>query len=154
MALRLIEAGVETNDLVAIHLEQSLAVVVSQLAILKAGAGFLPFDMKHPPARIRDMLEDARPRVVVMKAGGRSMPEGYESKVIWVDELGTADTPSLPVKTSSARRAPRIRWHIASTHRARRGTKGVWYRIARRSTWRTRWQPHLDATALPGKGLE
>ncbi|QMI44693.1 amino acid adenylation domain-containing protein [Burkholderia sp. MBR-1] len=104
LALRLIEAGVESNDLVAIHLEQSLAVVVSQLAILKAGAAFLPFDMKHPPARIRGMLEDARPRVVVMKAGGRSMPEGYEGKVIWIDELGTADTLGLPVKTSVARR--------------------------------------------------
>ncbi|MGW3803064.1 AMP-binding protein [Streptomyces clavifer] len=33
------------------------------LAVLRAGAAYLPVDPEYPPARIRHMLDDARQRM-------------------------------------------------------------------------------------------
>jgi amino acid adenylation domain-containing protein len=55
----------EPDSLVAVCFERSLEMIVSMLAILKAGAGYLPIDPSYPPERIKVILEDADPSVVL-----------------------------------------------------------------------------------------
>ena len=57
--------GVGADAVVGILLERSLEMVVSSLAVLKAGAAYLPLDPDYPPQRIRFMVEDSGLKVVL-----------------------------------------------------------------------------------------
>ncbi len=59
--------GVKTNDLVGICLDRSIDFVVSILAILKAGGGYLPLDANYPKERLAFMLKDAQISLVLTK---------------------------------------------------------------------------------------
>ena len=61
----LMRHGARPDSLVAICFERSLEMIVSMLATLKAGAGYLPIDPSYPPERIRMTLEDANPLVIL-----------------------------------------------------------------------------------------
>ncbi|MEU2774264.1 amino acid adenylation domain-containing protein [Streptomyces sp. NPDC007162] len=65
LARLLIERGVGPEDLVAVALPRSATMVVAALAVLKAGAGYLPVDPAYPADRVAYMLEDARPVAVI-----------------------------------------------------------------------------------------
>ncbi|HYO57388.1 non-ribosomal peptide synthetase, partial [Archangium sp.] len=57
--------GVVRGDLVGLYLERSLDMVVAVLAILKAGAAYVPIDTAYPAERARFMLEDSQARVLL-----------------------------------------------------------------------------------------
>ena len=63
------ELGVRPDDRVAICAERSLAMVVALLAVLKAGAAYVPLDPAYPADRLTHMLSDSGPRVVLTQAG-------------------------------------------------------------------------------------
>jgi natural product biosynthesis luciferase-like monooxygenase protein len=65
LAARLIESGVGPERLVGIHLARSVEMVVAVLAVLKAGAAYVPLDPGFPSARIRHMVEDCEPTVIL-----------------------------------------------------------------------------------------
>lgn len=65
LAHQLIADGVGPEDIVAFCLPRSLRQVVVLLAIAKAGAAYLPLDPHYPPERLRLMLEDAQPRLLL-----------------------------------------------------------------------------------------
>jgi non-ribosomal peptide synthetase-like protein len=51
--------GVKTGALVGLFIERSPDAIVAILAILKAGAAYLPLDPAHPAERIRHILDEA-----------------------------------------------------------------------------------------------
>ena len=53
--------GVRPDDRVAICAERGLAMVVALLAVLKAGAAYVPLDPAYPADRLRFMFEDCAP---------------------------------------------------------------------------------------------
>ncbi|WP_085748381.1 non-ribosomal peptide synthetase [Pseudomonas sp. R45(2017)] len=59
--------GVTTDTRVAICLKRSSEMLVGLLAILKAGAAYVPVDPAYPPERIAYMLADSAPRVVLVR---------------------------------------------------------------------------------------
>ncbi|MEU6577526.1 amino acid adenylation domain-containing protein [Streptomyces sp. NPDC046805] len=63
------EGGVGREDRVALAAPPSADSVVAQLAVLRAGAAYLPVDPQYPPARIRHMLDDARPALLLTTKG-------------------------------------------------------------------------------------
>ncbi|MFE2379655.1 amino acid adenylation domain-containing protein, partial [Streptomyces sp. NPDC059398] len=62
----LVDRGVGPEDLVALALPGTVRTVVSMLAVLKAGAAYLPVDPEYPASRITYMLEDARPALLIL----------------------------------------------------------------------------------------
>ncbi|WP_339156980.1 AMP-binding protein [Bradyrhizobium sp. 2S1] len=56
----------------AICLQRSPAMVVGLLAILKAGGAYLPLDPAYPSARLRQVLADAAPPLLLADAAGRA----------------------------------------------------------------------------------
>ncbi|MEI8703166.1 non-ribosomal peptide synthetase [Mesorhizobium sp. ISC15] len=56
----------------AICVERSPAMVVWLLAILKAGGAYLPLDPAYPCARLRQVLGDAAPRLLLADVAGRA----------------------------------------------------------------------------------
>ncbi|MDL2408880.1 amino acid adenylation domain-containing protein [Rhizobium calliandrae] len=65
LAHHLIGLGIGPDQVVAICLERSPEMVVALLAILKAGAAYLPLDPGYPEARLGFMLDDAGPVALV-----------------------------------------------------------------------------------------
>jgi amino acid adenylation domain-containing protein len=65
LAERLTWLGVGPDRLVGIFLDRSFEMVISLLAVMKAGGAFLPFDADHPRERLRCLLSDARPRWII-----------------------------------------------------------------------------------------
>ncbi|WP_328320187.1 non-ribosomal peptide synthetase [Streptomyces sp. NBC_00388] len=63
------ERGAGPEQRVAIAAPPSVDTVVAMLAVLRAGAAYLPVDPQYPPARIRHMLDDARPVLLLTTTG-------------------------------------------------------------------------------------
>ncbi|MFG2243800.1 amino acid adenylation domain-containing protein [Spirillospora sp. NPDC048823] len=61
LAHRLIEQGVGPERFVALSLPRSADLVVAILAVLKAGAAYVPIDPDYPADRVAYMVEDAGP---------------------------------------------------------------------------------------------
>ncbi|GAA1173661.1 hypothetical protein GCM10009664_46040 [Kitasatospora gansuensis] len=57
LATELTERGVGQDSVVAVYADRSAELVVGELAVLLAGAAYLPLDPAHPSARIRQLLE-------------------------------------------------------------------------------------------------
>jgi amino acid adenylation domain-containing protein len=59
------EHGVGPERIVALQLPRSADLVIALLAVLKAGGAYLPIDPDYPADRIRHMLDDAEPVLVI-----------------------------------------------------------------------------------------
>jgi amino acid adenylation domain-containing protein/FkbH-like protein/thioester reductase-like protein len=67
LARYLLAQGVGPDRLVGVCLERSLDMIVGLLAILKAGAAYMPLDPDYPAERLEYMLRDAAPQFVLTK---------------------------------------------------------------------------------------
>ncbi|MEX5601266.1 syringopeptin non-ribosomal peptide synthetase SypA [Pseudomonas syringae] len=65
LAHHLISLGVGVDDRVAVMARRGLDTLVAMLAVLKAGAGYVPVDPSHPDERIAYLLADSAPKVVL-----------------------------------------------------------------------------------------
>ncbi|MEU1428767.1 non-ribosomal peptide synthase/polyketide synthase [Nocardia sp. NPDC005746] len=65
LARRLISHGAGPESLVAVLLPRTAELVVALLAVLKAGAGYVPLDPAYPADRIGYVLEHAKPTSVI-----------------------------------------------------------------------------------------
>ncbi|WP_415639777.1 condensation domain-containing protein, partial [Pseudomonas floridensis] len=65
LAHHLIGLGVRPDDRVAVMARRGLDTLVAMLAVLKAGAGYVPVDPSHPDERIAYLLSDSGPRAVL-----------------------------------------------------------------------------------------
>lgn len=86
IAQRLSHAGVVEGDLVAVHLERSAGLVLTLLAILKAGAAYVPLDVTYPEARLAAMVADARPRAIVTTRGLAGSLPRCDATVLLLDD--------------------------------------------------------------------
>ncbi|MBP2239426.1 amino acid adenylation domain-containing protein, partial [Sinorhizobium kostiense] len=102
LAHHLIALGVKPDQPVAICLERSPAMVVGLLAILKAGGAYLPLDPAYPSGRLRQVLDDAAPQLILCDAAGRaalgaeaiadlSVVDFSDGELSWADQ--SADDP-------------------------------------------------------------
>ncbi|OBA93704.1 non-ribosomal peptide synthetase [Mycobacteriaceae bacterium 1482268.1] len=89
LAGELAEHGVGPESVVAVALPRSTAFVVTILAALAAGGAYLPVDTTLPPARIRNILQQAKPRVVVSETGVGQRVDG--PSVIHLDDPAVAE---------------------------------------------------------------
>ena len=65
LAHHLISLGVGVDDRVAVMARRGLDTLVAMLAVLKAGAGYVPVDPSHPDERIAYLLADSAPKVLL-----------------------------------------------------------------------------------------
>ncbi|HVF42738.1 MAG TPA: amino acid adenylation domain-containing protein [Pyrinomonadaceae bacterium] len=81
------ERGVGRESLVGVLMERDAWMVTALLAVLKAGAAYVPLDGSYPPERLAFMLEDAGVEVLI--AQGRLLDDLNEgaARVIRVEEL-------------------------------------------------------------------
>ncbi|MEV0318565.1 amino acid adenylation domain-containing protein [Streptomyces sp. NPDC050658] len=88
LAHHLIEIGVRPGALAAVAVPRSLDLVVTLLAVLKAGGAYLPLDPDYPADRLAYMLGDAEPACVIADHAGRVPASGVP--LVALDRLDTA----------------------------------------------------------------
>ncbi|MFD8607135.1 non-ribosomal peptide synthetase [Streptomyces sp. TSRI0445] len=89
LARALVDRGVGPERVVAIAMPKSARSVLAVLAVLKAGAAYLPLDLGYPPDRLRYLIGDARPDLVLTTGEGAAvMAEAGAGKVLCLDGSG------------------------------------------------------------------
>ncbi|SEK57678.1 amino acid adenylation domain-containing protein [Nonomuraea pusilla] len=89
LARLLHERGLGPDRLAAVIIPPSVDLLVSLLAVWRAGGAYLPIDPEYPHERIVFMLADARPSLVLTSSGTR-VPGG--TPTLFVDETDAAGT--------------------------------------------------------------
>ncbi|MQA07681.1 MAG: amino acid adenylation domain-containing protein [Pseudonocardiaceae bacterium] len=112
LARLLMSRGVAAEDVVAVALPRSARLVVALLAVLKAGAAYLPLDLDHPADRLEFMLTDSGVRLILTTAElAGELPEQPALDRVSLDdehvvgELATldgADPPREPIGLDQA----------------------------------------------------
>ncbi|MYW21759.1 AMP-binding protein, partial [Streptomyces sp. SID2955] len=74
LAHHLIAQGAGPEQLVALRLPRTADMIVAILAVWKSGAGYLPLDPALPEERVRFLLDDVRPALVLDEAALRAVP--------------------------------------------------------------------------------
>lgn len=101
LAARLLREHAVTGKVVAMLMDRSLECLVGMLAVLKAGATYLPLDLSWPTVRHNGLLQDAQ-AVVLLKS--EDLPSGDHTPVVMVNVAslaqewdGDASTDSVAV---------------------------------------------------------
>lgn len=78
-------SSIGPGTLVGICLERSLDMLISILAVLKAGGGYVPLDPTYPQERLAFMLRDAQVHLLITQQM-ENLPD-YQTPVILLDRL-------------------------------------------------------------------
>jgi amino acid adenylation domain-containing protein/thioester reductase-like protein len=92
----LLKQGIRPDDLVGIYVERSIEMVIGLMGILKAGGAYVPLDPNYPAERVKFMLADAAPTVVLTQERLRTRLPRVSIKLIVLDGdwSGFAELPS------------------------------------------------------------
>ncbi|MGW1410750.1 amino acid adenylation domain-containing protein [Streptomyces sp. NPDC002403] len=104
LAGRLVGAGVAPGHTVALLLPRSASVVVAQLAVLKAGACWLPLDPAQPRERLARLMSAAAPSLVLTAGTGPAaarLPAGTPLLDV-TEESGPAPFEGVPADPGAA----------------------------------------------------
>ncbi len=98
LARRLTRAGVTPESVVALALPRSADLVVALLGILRSGAAYLPVDPRYPAERLRHLLADTGPGLLLTDTATAAVLPTHTVPVCLVDEPDQADGagPGLP----------------------------------------------------------
>lgn len=66
LARRLRDGGVRPGEFVVIGADRSMEFIIAVLATLKAGAAYVPLDVRHPGSWLARMLEEVRPAAILV----------------------------------------------------------------------------------------
>ncbi|OBI52056.1 hypothetical protein A5707_12745 [Mycobacterium kyorinense] len=90
----LADHGVGPGECAGLLCSRSIQAIVAMLAVLKAGAAYLPIDPQYPRARMEFMLADAAAVAVVTTADLVARLAGFDVLVVDVDDPGVDGQPS------------------------------------------------------------
>lgn len=77
--------GVSKDTIVSISLQRSFDMIISMLAVLKAGGAFLPIDPTYPEDRIKYMLEDSGTEILISLDRVSKNYKFFNGKIINLD---------------------------------------------------------------------
>jgi amino acid adenylation domain-containing protein len=94
--------GIRPESLVALLIERSTEMVIALLAILKAGAAYVPLDPDYPHERLSFMLQDAGVSLVLTQEALLERLPDTEAQVILLDtereQIAAESTTALDVR--------------------------------------------------------
>ncbi|OCQ21025.1 hypothetical protein A7985_14675 [Pseudoalteromonas luteoviolacea] len=82
------------DTFVALYFDRNIDMVVSMLAVLKAGAAYVPIAPKYPSNRARYILEDTKASIVLTQTSYLSTVEEWCQELDWIAEIIAIDGES------------------------------------------------------------
>ncbi|MCX4587513.1 non-ribosomal peptide synthetase [Streptomyces sp. NBC_01481] len=119
--------GIGPEHIVALALPRSTDLVVTILAVLKAGAAYLPLDPAYPPARLTHMVTDAHPTLLLTSTATEpSLPATHDTPVLVLDTPDVAtDLTDQPTHNPATELAPDHPAYVIYTSGSTGQPKGV-----------------------------
>jgi amino acid adenylation domain-containing protein len=96
---RLVARGVGPGSLVGVLFGRSAGALAAMLAVLDAGAAYVPLDPTLPPERLRFMVDDSGVEIIITESAHESRAASLRAAPIVIDELGRDDGPA-PVRVA------------------------------------------------------
>jgi amino acid adenylation domain-containing protein len=150
LAHRLQALGAGPETIVALLLEPSLQMVTAILAVLKAGAAYVPLDPEHPTDRLAFVLEDTHAPIVIAQQQLLDRMPSHQAQTVCLDAdeaalsfesaanpdlLATPENLAYVIYTSGSTGQPKG-VQIEHRHVARLlSATDAWYRFGRSDTW-------------------
>src|SRR5436305_14244655 len=95
--------GIGPEVLVGVCMERSLELVITLLAILKAGGVYVPLDPQYPKERLQYLIQDTQMAMVISMCSWKPALPSVEIPILWLDAIDQAeerpDTASPVVST-------------------------------------------------------
>jgi amino acid adenylation domain-containing protein/non-ribosomal peptide synthase protein (TIGR01720 family) len=92
LAHYLIAQGIKPEDKVGIAVERSVEMVVSLLAVLKAGAAYVPLDPDYPNERLAYIMQDSDIKILLSQSELlKNLPELSTGSALCLDQLILSD---------------------------------------------------------------
>lgn len=95
-AERLRDYGVGRDDLVGVLMGRSADYVIASLAALRAGGAFLVLEVAYPPGLLRDVIEDAKPTIILTQKTHAGNIKAEVPIIIVDQEDGNSKGPNSP----------------------------------------------------------
>lgn len=103
LAHRLLSLGVSESSIVGVCMERSPELYIGLLAVLKAGAAYLPLDPESPPRRLSLMLQDTKAATLLVHPPSLARIAALDPCVPWIsveisgEITGIKSNPSIDV---------------------------------------------------------
>ena len=91
LAEHLLSLGVKSNDAIALCVERSPEMVIGILAVLKAGAAYVPLDPTYPRERLSFMLEDSGAKLLLTQSHLPALPYADRVTAVHLDRVEPAN---------------------------------------------------------------
>jgi amino acid adenylation domain-containing protein len=85
LARRLRALGAKRGVLIGIYLDRSLEMLVAFLGVLKSGATYVPLDPAYPQTRLRTMIDDAAPTILLTRESLAEALPVHAARVVCID---------------------------------------------------------------------
>ncbi len=108
---------IKPDDFVGIMMDEDEWLAVSMLAVLKAGAAYIPIDAGNPAARLKHIIADAKPVCIITNSKLADLVDNNGVTMILMDELLKTEISS---QTKVSRRASQVAYMIYTS-----GTTGM-----------------------------
>lgn len=86
LALLLQKRGLAPGSRICVFLDRSPELMVSLLAILKAGSAYIPLDPVYPEQRLKHVFDDSRPAAVITRSTLQERLPAGEAPVLVIDK--------------------------------------------------------------------
>ncbi|MEV7630710.1 amino acid adenylation domain-containing protein, partial [Actinoplanes sp. NPDC089786] len=110
---------------VAMLVPRSVDTLAGLLAILKAGAVYLPIDVTYPAERVALMIEDGRPELVLTRTAAADLTPAGVPRIVLDDEPVRAALRAQPVTAPDVRVHPEHPAYVVYTSGSTGRPKGV-----------------------------
>jgi|AntRauTorcE11897_2_1112592.scaffolds.fasta_scaffold00406_3 aspartate racemase len=77
--------GILPNDIIGVYTDRNPEMIIGVLAILKAGATFLPLDPKYPEERIRFMVGDTETKLILSQEKFQETVKAFDTDIFCID---------------------------------------------------------------------
>ncbi|SNS38444.1 non-ribosomal peptide synthetase [Rhodococcoides kyotonense] len=105
-ARELVSRGVRPGSVVAVAVGRDQDLPTALLAVLRCGAAYLPLDVDYPQQRLQYMVDDAKPKCVLVQSSTAGAVEWIDLPTVEVDRIDVrsapaVDLPSIPAADDS-----------------------------------------------------
>lgn len=84
------KAEIQNDDPIALMLDKSIDMIISILAVWKAGAAYVPLDPEYPASRVSYILQDTKSKILITTTRYmRNIEASRETKVLAIDNKDT-----------------------------------------------------------------
>ena len=125
LAHGLLARGVQPEAMIGLCAQRSLEMVIGLLAILKAGAAYVPLDPKHPAERLQHILQDSKVELVLNMSAefAQQLPAGLQ--LLDIASMAQAEQPESNIAPASLGLTPRHLAYVIYTSGSTGLPKGV-----------------------------